>query len=66
MKKTLLRCLLCAAVPLLLAGIGVAAQVFGAPAPDGPASWIGLAAAFDGVFLAAGLLLFGFMYSGDE
>ena len=47
-------------VPLLLA------QVFGAPAPDGPASWIGLAAAFDGVFLAAGLLLFGFMYSGDE
>jgi len=47
-------------VPLLLAGIGVAAQVFGAPAPDGPA------AAFDGVFLAAGLLLFGFMYSGDE
>ena len=53
-------------VPLLLAGIGVAAQVFGAPAPDGPASWIGLAAAFDGVFLAAGLLLFGFMYSGDE
>ena len=53
-------------VPLLLAGIGVAAQVFGAPASDGPASWIGLAAAFDGVFLAAGLLLFGFMYSGDE
>ena len=50
----------------ILAGIGVAAQVFGAPAPDGPASWIGLAAAFDGVFLAAGLLLFGFMYSGDE
>ena len=36
-------------VPLLLAGIGVAAQVFGAPAPDGPASWIGLAAAFDGM-----------------
>ena len=55
-----------AARELLLAGIGVAAQVFGAPAPDGPASWIGLAAAFDGVFLAAGLLLFGFMYSGDE
>ena len=51
---------------IVLAGIGVAAQVFGAPAPDGPASWIGLAAAFDGVFLAAGLLLFGFMYSGDE
>ena len=47
-------------VPLLLAGIGVAAQVFGAPAPDGPASWIGLAAAFDGVFLAAGLLLCAF------
>ena len=58
-------------VPLLLAGIGVAARAWGAralgpPAPDGPASWIGLAAAFDGVFLAAGLLLFGFMYSGDE
>ena len=53
-------------VPLLLAGIGVAAQVFGAPAPDGPASWIGLAAACGGFFLGAGLRLFGCIFWGAE
>ena len=53
-------------VPLLLAGIRVGAQTFGLDDPDGPAAWLQLAAAFDAVFLAAGLLLFGFMYAGDE
>lgn len=53
-------------IPLLLAGIGVGAQALGAPSPDGPDAWLGLAAAFDAVFAAAGLLLFGFMYTGDD
>ena len=53
-------------VPLLLAGISVGAQALGLPAPDGADAWLGLAAAFDAVFAAAGLLLFGFMYTGDD
>ncbi len=53
-------------VPLLLAGVSVGTQALGAPSPDGPDAWIGLAAAFDAVFAAAGLLLFGFMYTGDD
>lgn len=52
--------------PLLLAGIGVGAQALGAASPDGPDSWLGLACAFDAVFLGAGLLLFAFIYAGDE
>lgn len=53
-------------MPLLLAGTGVGAHVFGAPAPDGTGGWLGLACAFDAVFLGAGLLLFGFLYSEDD
>lgn len=52
--------------PLLLAGISVGAQTLGAPAPDGPGLWLGLAAAFDAVFLGAGLLLFGFISAGED
>ena len=29
-------------------------------------SWLGIAVAFDAVFLAAGLVLFPFVFSGDE
>ena len=52
--------------PLLLAGISVGAQALGAVNPDGPGAWLGVAAAFDAVFLGAGLLLFGYIYAGDE
>ena len=52
--------------PLLLAGISVGAQALGASSPDGPGPWLGVAAAFDAVFLGAGLLLFGYIYAGDE
>ena len=52
--------------PLLLAGISVGAQALGASSPDGPGAWLGIAAAFDAVFLGAGLLLFGYIYAGDE
>ena len=52
--------------PLLLAGISVGAQALGTPNADGPGAWLGVAAAFDAVFLGAGLLLFGYIYAGDE
>lgn len=52
--------------PLLLAGIGVGAQCLGAPSPDGPRAWLSLAAAFDAVFLGVGLVLFGFIYPGED
>ena len=54
-------------VPLLLAGVRLAALgIDPAPLPGSPLRWIGLAAAFDAVFTAAALLLFPFVYTGDE
>ena len=54
-------------IPLLLAGIQLGATGFNPdPMPDGPQDWIGLAAAFDAVFLAAGLARFPFVYSGED
>lgn len=53
-------------IPLLLAGIRAGAGALGEAAPEETSSWIGLAAAFDAVFLAAGLILFPFVFSGDE
>lgn len=61
-------------VPLLLAGVRLAglgltpalspgALAFAA---EGTAEWLGLAAAFDALFLAAGLVLFPFVYSGED
>jgi len=54
-------------LPVLLAGIRLGDQVFG---PQGPYvldwNWIGLVAAFDALFIAAGLILFPFVYTGEE
>jgi len=52
--------------PLLLAGTGIGAQAFDGIDPNGSSAWLGLASAFDAIFLAAGLLLFAFLYAGDE
>lgn len=52
--------------PLLLAGIRVGAGGFSEALPEGATSWVGVAAAFDAIFLGAGLILFGFIYSGDD
>jgi heme exporter protein B len=52
-------------IPLLLAGISLGATAFGAPSPSGPLSWFGLSLAFDAVFLAAGLVLFPHLYTGE-
>lgn len=52
--------------PILLAGIRVCAGGFSEALPEGVESWLGIAVAFDAVFLAAGLVLFPFVFSGDE
>ena len=53
-------------VPILLAGVKIGAGVFSGAPIEGLESWLGLAAAFDAVFVAAGLLLFPFVYAADE
>lgn len=60
-------------VPLLLAGVRLTALAL-IPASDpalafareGAGSWLGLAVAFDALFLAAGLILFPYVYSGED
>lgn len=51
-------------VPLFLAGIRVLAELYGAPG-DVALRWLGVAAAFDAVFVAAALVLFPLVYGGD-
>ncbi len=53
-------------IPILLAGIQICAGGLAEAANRDSSSWLGIAAAFDGVFLAAGLLLFPYVFSGDE
>jgi len=54
-------------VPLLLAGVRLVSMGLDpTPVLDDAARWLGLSAAFDGLFLAAGLLLFPFVYSGED
>lgn len=53
-------------IPLLLAGIRVGAGGFADELPEGFHSWLGVAAAFDALFLGAGLVLFDFVYAGEE
>ena len=54
-------------IPLLLASVQLtAAGLLQTPDMDSTARWIELAAAFDCLFLAAGLFLFPFVYSGEN
>ena len=54
-------------VPLLLAGVRLVSMgIDPEPMLDEAMRWLGLAAAFDGLFLAAGLILFPFVYSGED
>lgn len=53
-------------IPVLLAGIRIGAAAFSGDIPEGTGNWLGLAGAFDALFGATGLLLFGFVYSGEE
>jgi len=52
--------------PLLLAGIRVGGGLFAGRTVEGVTQWIGLAAACDALFMAAGLVLFAFVYPGEE
>ncbi len=53
-------------VPLLLAGVKLVSQGID-PEPQGDAlRWLGVAAAFDCVFFASGLILFPFVYNGED
>ena len=54
-------------VPMLLAGVRLGSFGLSPDAISGEAfRWLGLAAAFDALFLAAGLVLFPFVYSGED
>ncbi len=53
-------------IPILLAGIRVGAGAFADAIPEGWADWLGIVGAFDALFLGTGIVLFGFLYSGDE
>ncbi len=53
-------------LPLLLAGVELlAAGITLAPAPEN-GGWLGIAAAFDALFVAAALVLFPFIYTGED
>ncbi len=53
-------------LPLLLAAIRIGAAVFSGSSPEGVDGWFKILIAFDALFLAAGLVLFGFVYSSQE
>ncbi len=53
-------------IPLLLAGIKIGAGVLSGVALSDISSWFGIAAAFDAIFFSAGLVLFGFLYTGED
>ena len=55
-------------IPLFLAGIRILSALFstGAEADADLFRWIGLACAFDAIFIAASLVLFPFIYGGDR
>lgn len=54
-------------VPMLLAGVRLVSMGLDTePLLEDAPRWLGLAAAFDGLFLAASLLLFPYVYSGDD
>ncbi len=53
-------------VPLLLAGIRVGSGGFSEQLAEGVGDWMGVAFAFDALFLAAGLVLFTYIYMGED
>lgn len=52
-------------LPLLLAGVHTLSAAFSPETGADTAPWLGIALAFDAIFLAAGLVLFPFAYSGE-
>jgi heme exporter protein B len=52
--------------PLLLGGIRVGAGLFSGRTTEDALQWIGVATAFNAFFMAAGLVLFAYIYPGEE
>lgn len=52
-------------LPILLAAVSLTSQCLGGAEADAE-KWLGVGLAFDAVFCAAGLALFGFLYKEDE
>lgn len=53
-------------LPVLLSGITLVGMVFSGEDVAEAGKWLGVIGAFDGVFAGAGLILFPFIYSGEE
>lgn len=53
-------------LPLLLAAIRIGAAVFSGMDMEGVGGWFRILASFDALFLAAALVLFGFVYSSQD
>ena len=53
-------------IPLLLAGIRLLTAGFSTEISEDLSTWFGIALAFDALFLGAGLLLFDYMYTGED
>ncbi len=53
-------------VPALLAGVKVLSHALGAPDAEDPGRWLLLALAFDALFTAGALVLYPFVFSGEE
>ncbi len=53
-------------LPVLLAGTTLFGMCFSPEPAEGTSRWLGLIVAFDCLFSGAGLLLFPFVYSGEE
>ena len=53
-------------VPLFLAGIRLLQMGFGSDRLEDSLAWLGIIGAFDAIFLAAGLVLFPFIYAADD
>ncbi len=53
-------------VPVLLAGIRVGAGAFSEEMVEGCTQWLGIIGAFDALFLGTGIVLFGFLYGGED
>ncbi|HBE95443.1 MAG TPA: heme ABC transporter permease CcmB, partial [Desulfovibrio sp.] len=51
-------------LPVLLGGIKLFAQAFAGQEPE--TAWLGILGAFDALFAGAGLILFPFVYTGEE
>lgn len=53
-------------IPLFLCGIRIGSLVFSGAQNEESGSWFGIAIAFDAIFIAAGLVLFPALYTGED